>query len=82
MTGIGVFGKHKDTGLYELRNIAPITGVPEDPACGSGSGAVGVYLSSAHSNSGISSFEITQGTQLIEMLKLKFKLKMMTTTKE
>ena len=74
-TGIGVFGKHKDTGLYELRNIAPITGVPEDPACGSGSGAVGVYLSSIHSNSGISSFEITQGTPINRDAKIKVQIK-------
>ncbi|CAX41247.1 phenazine biosynthesis-like protein, putative [Candida dubliniensis CD36] len=55
-TGIGVFGKYYDNDndndndnddgeiAIELRNIAPAVGVKEDPACGSGSGAIGVYL--------------------------------------
>lgn len=74
-TGIGVFGKHKDTELYELRNIAPLVGVAEDPACGSGSGAVGVYLSSAHIKSGIESFKITQGTPIKRDAKINVQIK-------
>ena len=42
-TGVGIFGWYQD-GQLELRNLAPFYGVPEDPACGSGSGAVGTFL--------------------------------------
>ncbi|RLV96698.1 Antisense-enhancing sequence 1 [Spathaspora sp. JA1] len=42
-TGLGLFGP-KGENEYEMRNIAPVIGVPEDPACGSGAGAVGAYL--------------------------------------
>lgn len=41
--GIGIFGKYTN-GEYELRNFAPFLDCDEDPACGSGAGAIGVYL--------------------------------------
>lgn len=43
-TGIGIYGKYGD-GTYELRNLAPDTGVPEDPVCGLGLGALGAAIS-------------------------------------
>ncbi|KAL6450005.1 aes1 Antisense-enhancing sequence 1 [Candida maltosa Xu316] len=58
--GIGVFGKH-ESGKYELRNIVPSPGVTEDPGCGSGSAALGAYLS-IHKKEPIESIEITQGS--------------------
>lgn len=42
-SGVGIFGWYQD-GQLELRNLAPLYQVPEDPACGSGAGAVGTYL--------------------------------------
>ncbi|RCK55097.1 Antisense-enhancing sequence 1 [Candida viswanathii] len=73
-TGIGVFGKHEVSGLVELRNIAPATGVAEDPACGSGSGAVGAYLSSKHADAGLESVEITQGSPIGRDAKILVKI--------
>ncbi|EMG48046.1 Antisense-enhancing sequence 1 [Candida maltosa Xu316] len=71
-TGIEVFGKH-ESGKYELRNIAPIVGVAEDPACGSGSGALGAYLS-AHKKEVIDSFEITQGRPIGRDAKIRVRI--------
>lgn len=45
-TGVTVFGKHPighDVAL-EVRTFAPSVGVSEDPVCGSGNGAVGVFV--------------------------------------
>lgn len=44
-TGIEVFGPNPD-GTFEARTFAPAIGVTEDPACGSGAAAVGLYLGS------------------------------------
>jgi PhzF family phenazine biosynthesis protein len=43
ITGVNLFGLNGD-GTYEVRSFAPHLGVPEDPVCGSGNGAVGYYL--------------------------------------
>ncbi|WBW73810.1 phenazine biosynthesis PhzF protein family [Schizosaccharomyces osmophilus] len=43
-TGIYVFGKHHDKHV-EARAFAPAIGVLEDPACGSGAAACGMYVS-------------------------------------
>lgn len=40
--GITIFGLDGET--VEVRSFAPHEGVPEDPVCGSGNGAVGYYL--------------------------------------
>ncbi|KAK6455853.1 uncharacterized protein RJT20DRAFT_135841 [Scheffersomyces xylosifermentans] len=70
--GIGVFGKH-DNGLYEARNFAPFTGTPEDPACGSGAGAVGAYLG-AYLQEKVSSFRINQGLKVGRDAKIEVSL--------
>jgi PhzF family phenazine biosynthesis protein len=43
ITGVNLFGLNSD-GTYEVRSFAPHLGIPEDPVCGSGNGAVGYYL--------------------------------------
>lgn len=42
-TGYSIFGKYPD-GSYEARNFAPVSGVDEDPVCGSGAGADAAFL--------------------------------------
>lgn len=43
-TGVTTFGRHPDGAFeIEVRSFAPSDGVPEDPVCGSGNGAVAVY---------------------------------------
>ncbi|EPX73368.1 enhancer-RNA-mediated silencing [Schizosaccharomyces octosporus yFS286] len=44
-TGVYVFGKHHGDTHYESRAFAPAIGVLEDPACGSGAAACGMYAS-------------------------------------
>ncbi len=47
ITGLTVFGKTVSGNAdYEVRSFAPLHGVPEDPVCGSGNGAVALYLQS------------------------------------
>jgi PhzF family phenazine biosynthesis protein len=45
-TGVIVFGPHTAGGAarIEVRAFAPAHGVPEDPVCGSGNGAIAAYL--------------------------------------
>ena len=43
-TGIGVFGKHNENGDSVELKYCSCCWVAEDPACGSGSGAIGAYL--------------------------------------
>ena len=75
-TGIGVFGKHNENGdSVELRNIAPAVGVAEDPACGSGSGAIGAYLANHVFNEKENlQLIFLKVNQLKEMLRFKLKL--------
>lgn len=42
-TGISVFGAHHAGSNIEVRSFAPSCGVPEDPVCGSGNGAIGAF---------------------------------------
>jgi PhzF family phenazine biosynthesis protein len=44
ITGVNVFGEYADQSGFEVRSFAPTYGVPEDPVCGSGNGAVAYYL--------------------------------------
>ena len=46
VTGISLFGPG-GAGAIEVRSFAPSVGVPEDPVCGSGNGAVAVFLRDA-----------------------------------
>lgn len=64
--GVGMFGKYAN-GEYELRNFCP--DCDEDPACGSGAGAVGVYLGH-HLNQDISTLTLNQGVNLGRLAKL------------
>mmetsp|Transcript_8710 Transcript_8710/g.10888 ORF Transcript_8710/g.10888 Transcript_8710/m.10888 type:complete len:298 (+) Transcript_8710:965-1858(+) len=68
-TGIEVFGKHED-GTYESRSFAPVIGVNEDPACGSGAGAIGVYLSLISAKD-TTSIDVKQGSQISRDAKLR-----------
>ena len=45
-TGVVIFGEHAPgkAARLEVRAFAPAHGVPEDPVCGSGNGAVGAWL--------------------------------------
>jgi PhzF family phenazine biosynthesis protein len=43
ITGVSVFGLEADGGTLEVRSFAPHDGVPEDPVCGSGNGAVAYF---------------------------------------
>lgn len=58
-TGIELFGKYSD-GTYELRNLAPDTGVAEDPVCGLGLGALGATISQ-YTKRNETHFSIRQG---------------------
>lgn len=71
-TGIETFGKHDD-GTYESRSFAPVIGVNEDPACGSGAGAVGVYLSLISAKD-TKSADIKQGCKIARDAKLRISI--------
>lgn len=71
-TGIEVFGKHDD-GTYESRSFAPAIGVNEDPACGSGAGAIGVYLSLISAKD-TKSADIKQGCKIARDAKLRISI--------
>lgn len=43
ITGITLFANYPDSADIEVRTFAPSCGVPEDPVCGSGNGALAVY---------------------------------------
>jgi PhzF family phenazine biosynthesis protein len=59
LTGVNVFAPN-EVGGYEVRSFAPSLGVPEDPVCGSGNGAVAYYLRDV-SASDVTSYEARQG---------------------
>lgn len=68
-TGIEVFGRYTSNckkgteGSYELRNLAPATGVPEDPVCGLGSGALGAFVA-VHAGRAEHNIDIRQGRNI------------------
>ncbi len=43
ITGVNLFGQYQSSDEVEVRSFAPHLGVPEDPVCGSGNGAVAYY---------------------------------------
>ncbi len=60
ITGVNVFGEYADQSGFEVRSFAPTFGVPEDPVCGSGNGAVAYYLrDQTHRN--LTSYSACQG---------------------
>lgn len=71
-TGVQVFGQ-REKGIYEMRNFAPNIGVPEDPACGSGSAALGVFLKLYKGMS--EGFEIMQGSAISRDAHLSVSIK-------
>jgi PhzF family phenazine biosynthesis protein len=64
ITGVNVFGEYAHvedrTKRFEVRSFAPAFGVPEDPVCGSGNGAVAFYLRD-HSKAGLTEHRARQG---------------------
>lgn len=71
-TGLEVFAKHPD-GTYESRSFAPAIGVNEDPACGSGAGAIGVFLA-MFSAKDIKSVDVKQGCKIGRDAKLRIRI--------
>lgn len=63
ITGCCCFGEIS-TNLYETRTFAPLTGVNEDPVCGSGAAAIGVYLHSLNQDKE-TKFTLKQGRKLL-----------------
>jgi PhzF family phenazine biosynthesis protein len=59
LTGVNVYGPYAQ-GNFEVRSFAPAFGVPEDPVCGSGNGAVAYYLRD-HANAGLTHHKARQG---------------------
>lgn len=68
-TGIQVFGKHSN-GTYESRSFPLAVGIKEDTACGSGAGAIGVYLSMISAKD-TKSADVTQGCKIGRDAKLR-----------
>jgi PhzF family phenazine biosynthesis protein len=64
ITGVNVFGEYAssehNSKRFEVRSFAPAFGVPEDPVCGSGNGAVAYYLRD-HSKAGLTEHRARQG---------------------
>lgn len=60
ITGVTVFGQ-KPGGGVEVRSFAPGDGIPEDPVCGSGNGAVAVYRHDRGQLKPRDTFAATQG---------------------
>jgi PhzF family phenazine biosynthesis protein len=60
LTGVNVYGPYEERGEFEVRSFAPALGVPEDPVCGSGNGAVAYYLRD-HVKAGLSEHHARQG---------------------
>jgi PhzF family phenazine biosynthesis protein len=59
LTGVNVYGAYAQ-GHFEVRSFAPALGVPEDPVCGSGNGAVAYYLRD-HVKAGLAQHNARQG---------------------
>jgi PhzF family phenazine biosynthesis protein len=65
ITGLTVFGRTSGGAAdYEVRSFAPLHGVPEDPVCGSGNGAVALYLQSQGVHGAGGQYSTTQGAAL------------------
>lgn len=62
-TGLTVYGEQAD-GAIVVRSFAPADGVPEDPVCGSGNGAVAAYRLKAGQISAGDSYAASQGRQI------------------
>ncbi|CAK7893892.1 hypothetical protein CAAN1_02S00122 [[Candida] anglica] len=62
LTGIQTFGEYED-GSLESRTFAPIVGLNEDFACGSGSGAIGTFIHK-FGNTEITRFKVKQGRRV------------------
>jgi PhzF family phenazine biosynthesis protein len=60
ITGVNVYGPYEEAGKFEVRSFAPAFGVPEDPVCGSGNGAVAYYLRD-HVKAGLIEHKARQG---------------------
>jgi PhzF family phenazine biosynthesis protein len=62
LTGVNVYGPYGESkdGKFEVRSFAPAFGVPEDPVCGSGNGAVAYYLRD-HVKAGLVEHRARQG---------------------
>jgi PhzF family phenazine biosynthesis protein len=65
VTGITMFGRGTGEHPIYVRSFAPAVGVPEDPVCGSGNGAVAAYLLTTGRAERIgSSYEAGQGFEV------------------
>lgn len=66
VTGLTLFARHgaAEDGI-EVRSFAPSCGVPEDPVCGSGNGAVAAYLRARGDLAEGASYTATQGRILV-----------------
>lgn len=64
LTGVTIFGLHPpgSAASFEVRSFAPAHGVPEDPVCGSGNGAVATLL--RHDDSTPAAYLATQGARV------------------
>ena len=62
-TGLTVFGERADGGIV-VRSFAPADGVPEDPVCGSGNGAVAAYRLKSGQIAAGSAYTASQGRQV------------------
>jgi PhzF family phenazine biosynthesis protein len=60
LTGVNVYGPYEEAGKFEVRSFAPAFGVPEDPVCGSGNGAVAYYLRD-HVKTSMTEYKARQG---------------------
>lgn len=62
-TGLTVYAEKADGGIV-VRSFAPADGVPEDPVCGSGNGAVAAYRLQAGQLASGNSYTASQGRQV------------------
>ena len=61
-TGVTLFAASRsDSADIEVRSFAPSQGVPEDPVCGSGNGAVAVFRRDVESVTGLAGYCAAQG---------------------
>jgi len=73
--GVGIFGNYENSNQYELRNFFEMF---EDPACGSGSGAVGAFLTAHAKRDDINIISISQGCRLKRDAKINVLIKRTT----
>jgi len=61
--GISVYGAdHSGEAALVVRSFVPADGIPEDPVCGSGNGAIGAYLQARNALPG-SHYAVSQGRE-------------------